>query len=104
MTTYTIQTRDGRTVTRKSDATYTHAAVHTRDHGRHSRGDVTFHGSHGAAVRASGRAGYVVAVDSQTRQCGACGGTGGIPSRSAVTGAVTTFACNVCGGTGRRAA
>jgi hypothetical protein len=53
--TYTVTTRDGRTVTRRTEATYTHAA-------ETERGRVTFHGTEEMAQRAAGRFGHVHVV------------------------------------------
>ena len=94
-TTYRITTPDGRTVTRKSDAIYSHACVR-RD------GRVSFHRSYEHAAKAAGRRGHIIAVDTPgARKCTVCDGRGTIrygPSATDGTFSITT--CHRCGGSG----
>jgi hypothetical protein len=59
MNTYTV-TFNGRTFTRKTDRTYTHAAFNADRKG--NRGWVSFHGTYSAACLAAGRTGEVKPV------------------------------------------
>jgi hypothetical protein len=90
-------TFNGHTFTRKSDATYTHAAFNRDRKG--NRNWVSFHGTYDAAKRAAGATGEVKPVfttNTFNTGCIVCNGDKFITTHTATRGTVTVpcYRCN----------